>query len=158
MTYTPEKIAQYFIEKSQEQVIETEDGAITYDMTNLKIQKMLYFAHAYFLVKKDRPLVDGTFQAWDLWPVIKDLYNKLCKYNREAIPSNFLKTTTKDISKDDIQLLDEVRNFFSKYSDLELVRISHDHWPWQDFYEKWVKNISIPDKDIKEQFSKIFVS
>jgi len=38
-------------------------------VTNLALQKLLYFAHSLFLIEYKRPLVSGYFEAWKLGPV-----------------------------------------------------------------------------------------
>ena len=43
-------------------------------ITNLALQKLLYFAHALFLVERKRPLVSGNFEAWTFGPVHPVVY------------------------------------------------------------------------------------
>jgi uncharacterized phage-associated protein len=44
-------------------------------VTNLTLQKLLYFAHGQFLVTRGLPLVDGYFEAWRYGPVHPTVYN-----------------------------------------------------------------------------------
>jgi len=43
-------------------------------ITNLALQKLLYFAHSIFLVEQKRPLVSGYFEAWEYGPVHPTAY------------------------------------------------------------------------------------
>ena len=43
-------------------------------VTNLSLQKLLYFAHGQFLVARGTPLVDGYFEAWRYGPVHPTVY------------------------------------------------------------------------------------
>nr|WP_245471528.1 Panacea domain-containing protein [Bradyrhizobium genosp. SA-3] len=43
-------------------------------VTNLALQKLLYFAHALFLIERKRPLVSGYFEAWEFGPVHPAVY------------------------------------------------------------------------------------
>src|SRR5258708_30504086 len=43
-------------------------------ITNLALQKLLYFAHALFLIERKRPLVSGYFEAWEYGPVHPTVY------------------------------------------------------------------------------------
>lgn len=43
-------------------------------ITNLALQKLLYFAHGIFLVERKTPLVSGYFEAWQYGPVHPALY------------------------------------------------------------------------------------
>jgi|RhiMetdeSRZDD1v2_1073273.scaffolds.fasta_scaffold531864_2 uncharacterized phage-associated protein len=44
------------------------------NITNLALQKLLYFAHALYLVERKRPLVSGNFEAWTYGPVHPTVY------------------------------------------------------------------------------------
>jgi uncharacterized phage-associated protein len=45
-----------------------------YRLTNLALQKLLYFAHAIFLIERKRPLMLGYFEAWEYGPVHPTVY------------------------------------------------------------------------------------
>ncbi|MFI3256631.1 MAG: DUF4065 domain-containing protein [Psittacicella sp.] len=47
------------------------------ELTNLKLQKLCYFAQAYTIVSKDTFLFYNKICAYPYGPVIKDLYDKL---------------------------------------------------------------------------------
>src|SRR5579863_1523853 len=44
-------------------------GAVEITVSNLALQKLLYFAHARHLIETKRPLVSGYFEAWQFGPV-----------------------------------------------------------------------------------------
>ncbi len=48
------------------------DGPIP--ISNLALQKLLYFAHAHFLIRTETPLVQGYFEAWKYGPVHPAVY------------------------------------------------------------------------------------
>lgn len=56
-------------------------------MRNVSIQKLLYFAHASFLVHYRRPLVRGAFEAWEYGPVCRPIYDALKGYGRNEVTS-----------------------------------------------------------------------
>lgn len=43
-------------------------------VTNLALQKLLYFAHGHFLIRTGHPLVQGGFEAWMYGPVHPAVY------------------------------------------------------------------------------------
>ena len=43
-------------------------------ITNLALQKLLYFAHGIHLTKEKQPLVSGYFEAWQYGPVHPAVY------------------------------------------------------------------------------------
>jgi uncharacterized phage-associated protein len=60
-------IASYFIVKAYEEGIEAE-------MTNMKVQKLLYYAQSLHLALYDEPLFDEEIQAWRYGPVCPRAY------------------------------------------------------------------------------------
>lgn len=69
--YKAKDIAECFLNKNRVQM-NFEDSEY---ITNLKLQKLLYYAQGYFLAKKDIPLFDEDFLAWEHGPVIRKIYN-----------------------------------------------------------------------------------
>lgn len=43
-------------------------------LTHLSLQKILYFVHGLYLIKKGKPLVSGYFEAWQYGPVHPLIY------------------------------------------------------------------------------------
>lgn len=52
---------------------------------NVSIQKLLYFAHASFLVRHKQPLIRGYFEAWEYGPVCRPVYDALKGYGRNQV-------------------------------------------------------------------------
>lgn len=53
--------------------------------SNLKLQKLLYFAHGQWLIKKGEPLVSGTFEAWEHGPVHPLVYQSFKVFGADKI-------------------------------------------------------------------------
>jgi uncharacterized phage-associated protein len=54
-------------------------------VTNLALQKLLYFAHARHLIEAKRPLVSGYFEAWQYGPVHPGAYKAFKSAGASAI-------------------------------------------------------------------------
>lgn len=54
-------------------------------VTNLALQKLVYFAHGLMLTRHGRSLVDGYFEAWEHGPVHPVLYGAFKHSGREPI-------------------------------------------------------------------------
>ena len=50
--------------------------ALNHPVTNLKLQKILYFLNAIYLVKHGEPLVDAVFEKWNYGPTIPAIYKE----------------------------------------------------------------------------------
>ena len=62
-------IAKYVIQKSNE---------INHPVSNLQLQKILFYIQQEFLIKYKTPLFNDDFEAWRFGPVIPTVYRKYC--------------------------------------------------------------------------------
>lgn len=51
----------------------------------MKLQKLLFYAHAWYLAIYNKPLFDTDFEAWPWGPVVRDVYYQTRKYGVSAI-------------------------------------------------------------------------
>lgn len=140
-----------------------------YGISNLKLQKVLYFIQAYFLTnKKDcTPCFDEKIEAWDFGPVVPEAYHEYKQYGSGDIPTveSYIMFDKDDIwsSKrvgfnDDIildedkALIDKVIDKFSEYSATALVSLTHKQSPWIDTYVP-NQNKEITIEKIREYFN-----
>lgn len=54
-------------------------------VTNLKLQKILYYVQGYFLAKFDRPLFPDEIQAWKFGPVVPSVYYEFSSYGPDTL-------------------------------------------------------------------------
>jgi uncharacterized phage-associated protein len=69
--------ANYILDKLQEYKIN--------DVTNLKLQKLLYFAYGIYKALYDSSLFSDNIQAWRLGPVIPSLYREFKDHGKNPI-------------------------------------------------------------------------
>ena len=108
MKVSAEDIAFYFVERSS--------GLPENDLTNLKLQKMLYYAQAeYMKANNGQVLFEDKIEAWKHGPVVPSVYNLFNKYIRFSAWA----------------LVDETHKEGS---------------PWQRTYRDGIANIEIPNE------------
>jgi uncharacterized phage-associated protein len=56
-------------------------------LTDLSLQKIVYFTHARYLIEEGSPLVSGYFEAWKYGPVHPVLYNAFKGFGSNNISS-----------------------------------------------------------------------
>ena len=56
-------------------------------MTNLRVNKLLYFAQAWSVVRRNKPLFEEDMQAWKYGPVVPEVYTAFSACGRERIAS-----------------------------------------------------------------------
>jgi uncharacterized phage-associated protein len=100
-------------------------------MSNLKLQKLVYYAQAWHLALYDRPLFEEDFQAWVHGPVIPELFNKYKHFSWQPI----LEDAKIDLPTDIIAHLKEVADEYFRCDAYELSQMVHAETPWQQARE-----------------------
>ena len=123
----------------------------SWTLTNLRMQKMVYIAHMYYMGKFQEPLVAGEFQAWDLGPVHPVLYHRLKKYGADCVPN----TAFNDVVP---MQDDDPGSTFLDAAARELVHrdlVGITHWSggaWHKYYQPNKRGIVIPNEAIMEEY------
>lgn len=126
----------------------------SYELTNIRLQKILYFLQVIFLDMFDNPLFHDKIEAWDLGPTIPkayDYYRK--KYGVQFIPWG-VTDDINEIKDDDKKVIAFTISALSRYSTFQLIKITQEQKPWKDNYISY-DNHEIPLSSIKEFINEI---
>lgn len=136
MTYNALDVAKYIIDH---------EAQSKRAVSNLRLQKLLYFVQAQFVMnsKDGRPCFTQRMEAWDFGPVVPEVYRKYKYYGSAMIPYGIPEQTA--ISTSDGKLIDDILNHCAKYSTSELVEITHAQTPWKRAYRNGFSNEITPD-------------
>ena len=115
-------VADFFVELAGQE----EEGVIT----QLKLNKLLYYAHGLYLAKTGKPLFGDAIEAWDYGPVIPAIYQKY-----RVCGSNPIAAEGKDVSglfsEDEYDALLDAAREYGKYTASYLVRKTQEPGtPW----------------------------
>jgi len=125
-------VANWFIAKANSEKL---DEDVSEGISNLKLQKVLYFAQAAHLaLYNKKSLFEDDICAWKLGPVVESVYHEFKSSENKPITA----TTNKDYEKieEDVSVfLENVWSIFGKFSAAKLVQMSHEHQPWKEAYE-----------------------
>jgi len=146
--YKAENVAKYLIYLASQEFVG--DNKEREGVTNLKLQKVLYFAQAYYLAKLDKPLFGDELEAWEYGPVVPGVYRKFRRFGNNPIISEEDKSILKE---EDKEILKKVWDTFGGYSASRLVDIAHAHTPWKEASNSESKVIS--HKAIKNYYSSL---
>jgi uncharacterized phage-associated protein len=116
-------VARYFIVRAYEDGMEAE-------MTNMKVQKLLYYSQSLHLALYDEPLFDEEIQAWRYGPVCPPAYRFYSEFEAAQLPipdKEFLL----QISDDKEELLEEIWEYFGGYHAYLLSDMTHVEFPWK---------------------------
>lgn len=99
-------------------------------VSNLRLQKILYFIQAEFLVSKNIPCFFEDIYAWSLGPVVPEVYREYKIFGSASIPSKGTKDVYYEIMQSDKDLINEMVDQCNEYSTSMLVQFTHEHDPW----------------------------
>lgn len=98
-------------------------------MTNMKLQKMLYYEQGYHLAAFGKPLFKEDIEAWMYGPVVPEVYEKYKASGSSPLP---LGTETLELDKDTENLLIQVYDTYKDYSAIGLMNLTHKEQPWMN--------------------------
>jgi uncharacterized phage-associated protein len=136
-------------------------------ITNLSLNKIVFFAHAWHLACHDEPLVDSPFEAWQYGPVHPQIHRQLKRFKDRRISIRLTRvniSTGRDVpvapelTETQREVVRRVTEFYGRYTAAKLVRISHETGaPWDQIWRSAHENSSpgmvIPDEMIREFYS-----
>lgn len=141
MAYDVLDVCRYIINYSNEK---------DYGISNLKLQKVLYFVQAYFLITRPgKPCFLERIEAWDFGPVIPKAYCSYNQYGGGDIPTIRSYVESPDnrpwdvrrisydasvISKKDRARISRVVDGLADFSATDLVSLTMHQPPWQKAY------------------------
>lgn len=110
------------------------------EVTNMALNKIVYFVHCDHLIAKSEPLVKAKIEAWKHGPVFREVYHEFKRWNDEAIKSRATKVDPEsgevilakiNLPRDEIEYLSELIDRYVNFSAAYLRAISHaDNGPW----------------------------
>ena len=113
-------------------------------ISNLKLQKLLYYAQAWYLVNFDRLLFDDSIEAWDFGPVIPNLYRKYKRFGCNPIKyRDKAGEEEKQFSKQQLAFLSEFYDVYIRIPAHTLVNVSHNEKPWIEGFRQTLKVIDV---------------
>lgn len=98
-------------------------------LTNLKLQKLVYYAQAWFLAIHNEPLFRERLEAWAHGPVQPQLYRDFKQFGWNPISANVKRPTFNDSRVQ--PHLDEIMDVYGDLTGHHLERLVHQEAPWK---------------------------
>lgn len=114
-------VSRYFLGKS-----DIEAGEL---ITPLKLQKLVYYAQAWFLAFFQKPLFQEDFEAWQHGPVIPSLYLFYKDFGYNPIPPVAISSDNL-LTIDEKYIIDGIWEVYGKYGAKFLEKLTHSESPW----------------------------
>lgn len=133
-TYSASDVARYF-----RFVANPEIGDL---LSNLKLQKLCYYAQGLGIVTRGVPLFNEGMEAWQHGPVVPALYHEYKEFGAGSIP-NIEEFDLSSIDAADRKILDDVYGYYGQYSAWKLREMTHQESPWLNAYDKPDNSITL---------------
>lgn len=140
-------VADYLIQ----QAIDDDNGDL---LTNLKLQKLLYYAQGCHLAIFGEPLFDGAIEAWDWGPVVPEVYHVFKVCGRQPIEETH--SSQVDIDASVAVFLNVISEKFGQFSATHLLRMTHQEALWRDIYVSGM-NVEMDKQRLKKFFEATWI-
>lgn len=118
-------------------------------ISNLKLQKLLYFMQGFHLAWFGAPLFNERMEAWTYGPVVPVVFQEFKRYKQRAInPERYSDSLV--LSGEEQQLFDRVYSEYNRFSAVTLMNMTHTEGPW--------KNHGIGDEITNEELRTFFLT
>ncbi|CCZ00070.1 putative uncharacterized protein [Clostridium sp. CAG:793] len=95
------------------------------NLTDIQIQKLTYYAYAWYMVKNDgAKIFEESPEAWVHGPVFRSLYDNMKK-------NKFYEESDEIGIENEKSFLDIIYKIYGKYSGNELETMTHSEQPWK---------------------------
>ena len=136
-------VAEFFLCQIDEEVGE--------NITNLKLQKLVYYAQGFSLAINNVALFEDPILAWEHGPVVESLYHEYKQYGKAcALPIPYMADFSCFDSKQ-VELLDEVYSVFGQFSPWKLRDMTHSERPWLETPKNGVIDLNLMKEFFKTQ-------
>lgn len=140
------------------------------EISNLSLQKLLYFTHGWFHSIYDEPLIKNKFEAWQYGPVQRVIYDQFKGFGSKAIKRTRAKRIDPltgnmvlqpyQIKEDHKAVIRAIFEKYERYSAGQLVEESHtEDGPWEYVWkqadEVIYPGMKIPDALISDHFKRL---
>lgn len=119
-------------------------------ISNLKMQKLCYYAQGIYLALHNQRLFNEDMQAWQHGPVFPNLYQKYKGAGSHCLiiaPEFDINSISEDIK----DFLNKIYAYYGQFSAWKLRDMTHHESPWQNSYNKTPNDV-ISDIELKRFF------
>src|SRR3954466_1395085 len=135
-------IANWFIKRARR------DGGRA--LSNMQLQKLVYFAHGWNMALHRHPLIRDEVQAWEFGPVIPTLYRALAPWGPDPVTQP-IDAPRENLEPNERDVLEQVYAAYADYPASTLSSLTHRRGtPWERVFEPGRRGVVIPDNVIAD--------
>lgn len=114
------EVGKAFLRLSQPEIGDT--------ISNLKLQKLLYYAQGFYIAINNKPLFKEDLLRWEYGPVVREVYDEYSSNgaNPLPVPEGEVKLAEKEK-----ELIRNVWKVYGQFSAWRLKDMTHNEMPWK---------------------------
>jgi uncharacterized phage-associated protein len=147
--YMAKTIAEWFLAWADD-----EEEAV---VSNLKLQKLLYYAQGHYLARNHRPLFAEEIQAWGHGPVVSSVYHDYKAHGSAGIDSDPA-FSFDEIDEETTTFLVGVWDTFGAKTAWKLREMTHNEKPWLSTFDEDIRGKVIPTEVIEDYFAGLYAA
>jgi uncharacterized phage-associated protein len=125
----------------------------------MKLTKLTYIAHGWYLGLKGVSLIDENPEAWMYGPVIPRIYHEFKHWGRRPIKMEFEEHVVLSDPEDEA-FLDKIWQVYGQLSAVRLSAMTHQaNTPWSNTWNTIKKHpvysLQIPEQEIKTYYKEL---
>lgn len=127
-----------------------------WSISNLQLQKILYFAHMIYMGRTGQPLIDDeSFEAWTYGPVLPSAYRFVSGFGSRPIADVF-GTVFDSGDQDQKECIEAAVHRLGGVEPFRLVKMLHDERSaWQQYFDG-KHNQVIPNSAVRDEYQRRF--
>lgn len=130
----------------------------SWNVTNLRLQKMLYIIQILYLGEKGVPLFKSNFEAWDYGPVAPEVYRQFKMFGDKPIEEWAFPKIENDCDKEQRAFIKLISDALTKFPSSKLVALTHrPHTGWAENYQPGVTGLIISLKDMEKEYQDVWL-
>ena len=105
-----------------------------YEISNLRLQKLLYYVQGYFFKIYKEPAFDSNICNWPYGPVVPEIYYEYCVYGATSIilENDKIEDKLNGIkNRNHKRLIDDIVKKCNDYTPGQLIDNTHNETPWK---------------------------
>ncbi len=139
-------VAEWFINWA----VSDEDSS---DLTNMKLQKVLYYAQGHHLAQYGTSLFPEQIEAWSHGPVVASVYGSYKDFGSAPVVSKDFNFNWDNFTPEQHRYLATIWNSYGGFTAAKLRNMTHDEAPWKENFRENENRKVIPVSDIKKYFA-----
>lgn len=111
-------------------IIASTDASQGEIISNLKLQKLLYYMQGFFIAVFDEKLFENEIEAWQYGPVVREMYEHFKTFGSGAIMLQG-EVEIANLSEEENQLFYNVMEEYGQFSAIKLMNMTHEELPYK---------------------------